>query len=72
MLRAIKSNIPHLDNRQLVDTMFALGKLHCFNHTAELYKQKCEKEWANKLFPFFDHLINDFLVEATERVTTLG
>lgn len=54
MLKAIKANMQELDNRQLVDTLFSIGKLH---------KEKLSLEIAeeSQLFPFFYHLIGDFV-----------
>ena len=71
MLRAIKDNLEHLDNRQLVDTVYSLGKLHQFKGPASLYIEKANKDWHNKLFPFFNHLLNDFLDQAKVRVADL-
>ena len=64
MLRAIKDNLAELDNRQLSDTLFSIGKLH---------KRKLDAEVAleSRLFPFFYHLINEFLIEVNNRVAEL-
>ena len=64
MLRMIKEGLGNLDNRQLVDTLFSIGKLH---------KEKVEWEIAqeSKLFPFFYHLVNDFLTESSKRIEEL-
>ena len=64
MLKEIKKHLRELDNRQFVDTLFSIGKLH---------REKLLPEVAEeaRLFPFFYHLINDFLDEATTRVTAL-
>lgn len=61
MLKSIKQGLPSLDNRQLVDTLFSLGKLHKMPIEAEVAEQ-------SRLFPFLNHLVNDFLAEAQARL----
>ena len=65
ILKAIKANMADLDNRQLVDTLFSVGKLHKHPIPPEIAEE-------SRLFPFFNHLVGDFLEQATSRVTELG
>ena len=64
MLKAIKKNLAQLDNRQVVDTLFSVGKLHKAKLSAEIALE-------TRLFPFFYHFVGDFLDQAQNRVTEL-
>jgi hypothetical protein len=39
MLKAIQKNVEFLDNKQLVDTLFSIGKLHKHHSNAQLNKE---------------------------------
>ena len=64
MLKAIKAKMEELDNRQLVDTLFSLGKLHKDRIPVEVAEE-------SRLFPFFYYLVGDFLEQAGNRVHEL-
>ncbi len=58
MLKAIQKNLEFLDNKQLVDTLFSIGKLHKHHSTQIL--QKDHPEFA-RYFPYF---IKDMMRES--------
>ena len=60
MLRQVKEGIVNLDNRQFVDTLFSIAKIH-----------KRQHEPSAPLYPFMHYLIGDFLKEATDRIPEL-
>ena len=62
MLRSIKNGLEHLDNRQFVDTVFSIGKLH---------KRQLPEEAEKPLYPFMNYLIGDLLREAKARILQL-
>ena len=64
MLKAVKENLNQLDNRQIVDTLFSVGKIHKAKISPELAEE-------SRLFPFLYYFVGDFLTEAKERVTKL-
>ena len=64
MLRQIKEKVGELDNRQLVDTLYSVGKLHQKKLGAEIAEEA-------KLFPFMYHFVAEFLEEVTDRVDQL-
>ena len=49
----------NLSNRQFVDTLFSIGKMH---------KKQMPEETSQPLFPFMNYLIGDFLQDAKDRV----
>lgn len=62
MLRAISANIDMLDNKQLVDTLFSVGKLH-----KELTLDQIAKE-APLFINFYNRFLASMLKEAKSRL----
>ena len=62
MLLQIRKGLKELNDRQLVDTFFAIGKLHKGYEVNEVGKM---------LMPLMSYLIGDFLIEFQKRVITL-
>ncbi|CDW74365.1 UNKNOWN [Stylonychia lemnae] len=65
ILRSISQNIELLDNKQLVDTIFSIGKLH---------KRQTLKEIETdvpQFYQFFNYFVRDMLKEAKDRINEL-
>ena len=59
MLREVKSAIGDFGNKTLIDTFYAIARLH---------RHKREEPYPT----FFGHLLCDFMSESTRRLPTLG
>jgi hypothetical protein len=66
MLKAIQKNVEFLDNKQLVDTLFSIGKLHKHHSNAQLNKEY--PDFAR----YFQFFIKDMMRESTSRMKELS
>jgi hypothetical protein len=65
MLHQVRKGLQDLSNRQLVDTVFAIGKLHQSQTPSDF-------EPDSVLMPFLVYTIGDMVKEAITRVDSLG
>ena len=71
MLRQIKEGLDYLDNKQLIDTIFSLGRLHKRQDKASLEKYG-DAKFFNYLFQdFLDQLIGDENASRVEEMRAL-
>jgi hypothetical protein len=65
MLKSIQSNLELLDNKQSVDTIFSLGKLHKHMSAAELQEKHPD------FIKYFEYFVRDILSDSVQRIPEL-
>ena len=66
MLKAIQKNVEFLDSKQLVDTVFSIGKLHKHHSNAQMVKE------FPGFAPYFPYFLKDMMSESAARMKELS